>query len=487
MLFDPLSRLANVRSDRLAWTCGALFAAVTFMMATVRYAGLHTTLYDLGVFEHFAYRALHGDMSVLIAAWSEPIPYTHVQPVFALHVLAYAAIPSPLTLVALQCLTLALAFPLIERITSKLAPAPAPHLLPVLLLASGPMWFQALFDFHTDHVAIPAALLAIWGILERRVGRMIAGAMLMALTKENFMITAALLAWVGAARQRSWPLGAFGALLFATGAWVIMRHLPAVTPAGAPALPAFEHLGRNGQEILSNLISQPTMFFSALDAAKVRYLVLIFLPALGLAFLGWDLLIPAAFTLTFVLLSTNPSHSCTCTQYTAGVLPFVLAATALGWSRFAGWAPEKLARRVPLALTLATMLVFIVDSPSPVGRQFLMNKGLFGWGRYTEGWRLNDAAVVAAAIPTGATLSVQNSVNASVFVRRPHVLPFPTGLLDPAPFSGQKAEFAVIDTTRDAFVVDRVDPDAYAEAVVRLRAAGTRVAASGTLELYRLK
>lgn len=486
MRFDPLARLTTIRSDRLACVYGALFAAVTFLMATVRYAGLHTTLYDLGVFEHFAYRFLQGDLSVLTAAWSEPIPYTHVQPIFIVHALAYAALPSPLTLVALQSLTLALTFPLLERIAAKIAPAPAPHLLPALLLASGPMWFQALFDFHTDHVAISAALLAVWGIVEGRFGRTLFGVALMALTKENFMITAALLASVGAVRQRSWLLGSAGLLLFVAGFWVIISYLPSVTPAGAPALPAFQHLGANGQEIVSNLVSQPSLLFSTLDAGKVRYLALIFIPALGLAFLGWDLLIPSIFTFAFVLLSTNPSHSCTCTQYTAGVIPFVLAATALGWSRLARRAPEPVMRNLPLALALATILVFLADSPSPVGRQFLLNKGLFGWTRYTEGWRLDEAAAVAAAIPADATVSLQNSVNASAFIRRPYVLPFPTGLFAPAPFSGRTAAFAVIDTTRDRFIVDVVDPEVYAATVSRLRMNATRVAQAGSVEVYRL-
>lgn len=487
MRFDLLARLTTIRSEHLAWACGALFATATFLMATVRYAGLHTTFYDLGVFEHFAYRFLQGDLSVLTSAWSEPIPYTHIQPIFILHALAYAVLPSPLTLVALQSLTLGLTFPLLERLAAKIAPAPAPHLMPALLLTSGPMWFQALFDFHTDHVAIPAALLAIWGIVEGRAGRILLGVALVALAKENFIIAAALLATVGAVRHRSWLLGSAGLMLFAAGSWVIIRHLPAVTPAGVPALPAFQHLGANGAEIFSNCVGQPSLLFSAFDASKVRYLALIFLPALGLAFLGWDLLIPSAFTFTFVLLSTNPSHSCTCTQYTAGVLPFVLAATALGWARFIRRAPGPIARRLPWAITVATVLVFLADSPSPLGRQFLMNKGLFGWSRYVEGWRLDEASSVAAAIPADATISLQNSINASVFIRRPHVLPFPTGLFEPAPFTGRIAEFAVIDTTRDRFIVDAVKPEIYVAAVSRLRSNGVPVARSGSIEVYRLR
>jgi uncharacterized membrane protein len=480
------ARSLSISSSRLAWSVGGIFAFVTFVMSSVRYAGLHTTFYDLGVFEHFAYRFLQGDLSVLTAAWSEPIPYTHVQPIFIVHALAYGVLPSPLTLVALQSLTLALTFPLLERIAAKLAPRPAPHLLPTLLLVSGPMWFQALFDFHTDHVAIPAALLAVLGIVERRVGRTLIGLTLMALTKENFVITAALLALVGAIRNRTWLLGSAGFCLFVAGVWVIVRYLPSVTPAGAAPLPAFQHLGANGQEILSNLVGQPSLFFSTLDAAKVRYLALIFIPTLGLAFLGWNMLIPSAFTLTFVLLSTNPSHSCTCTQYTAGVLPFVLAATALGWSRLARFAPESVTRRLPLGLAMATILVFLADSPSPVGRQFLLNKGLFGWSRYTEGWRLGEASAVAAAIPAGATVSLQNSVNASAVIRRPHVLPFPTGVFAPAPFTGHKAEFAVIDTTRDRFIVGTVEPEIYAATVARLRTNANLVAQAGSIEVYRL-
>jgi hypothetical protein len=276
-------------------------------------------------------------------------------------------------------------------------------------------------------------------------------------------------------------------LLFVSGAWVIMRHLPAVTPAGAAALPAFQHLGANGQQILSNLFEEPSRLFMALDASKARYVILIFLPALGLAFLGWEFLIPSAFTITFVLLSTNPSHSCTCTQYTAGVIPFVLAATAVGWGRCARWAPGALTRRLPWFLVAATLLVFVVDSPSPIGRQFLLNKGLFGWSRYVDGWRLDDAGAVSGAIPAGASVSLQNSINASVFIRRPHVMPFPTGVFTPPPFTGRMADFAVIDTTRDAFVVDRVDPDAYAALVTRLRVAGRRVASAGSIEVYQLR
>lgn len=488
MRFDPLARLTTMRSDRLAWSCGALFAAVTFLMATVRYAGLHTSFYDLGVFEHFAYRLMHGDWSVLVAAWAEPIPYTHAQPIFALHALLYAVVPSPLTLVAVQSLTLALAFPLIERIADRLAPAPAPHLLPVLLFVSSPMWFQALFDFHTDHVAIPAALLAIRGIIERRIPWVLTGLVLMALVKENFTITAALLAGVGAVKLRSWTLASVGVILAGTGAWVIGSHLLAVTPAGAPALPAFRHLGGNAGEILMNLLRDPTMVVATFDGFKVRYLVLMFGPTLGLVVLGWPFLIPAMFTLGFVMLSTNASHSCTCTQYTAGVIPYLMTALAVGWARFAAMpsVPPRWVRMLPWVLLVVSAVVFVADAPAPGARRFILNKGMYGGARYLEGWRLGDANDAAAAIPPDAVVSVQNSLNASAFVRRPVVLPFPTGVFEPSPLTGVRAAFAVIDTTRDRFIVDVVEPEIYADAVSRLRLNATRVAQAGSIEVYRI-
>ncbi len=483
-----VERFATIDPRRLAWILGAVFAVVTFAMASVRYVGLHTSFYDLGVFEHFAYRLLHGDGSVLVAAWAEPIPYTHLQPIFAIHALAYGVIPSPLTLVALQSVTLAFAFPLLERITARLAPPPARSILPALLFLSSPMWFQALFDFHTDHVAIPAALLAIWGILEGKMGRTLAGLILMCLVKENFAITAAILAGVGVARQRSWILACAGIFVAAMGTWVIGTHLPSVTPGGAPALPAFQHLGGSASEILSNLLTDPSLIASSFDTYKARYLALLFLPTLGLILLGWEFLIPAGFTLGFVMLSTNPSHSCTCTQYTAGVIPFVMVSLALGWGRAAAatWIRPMWLRSIPAALVVASALVFLADAPAPFARRFLLNKGMYGGARYFEGWRLSDAENAAAALPPDAALSVQNSVNASAFVRRSTILPFPTGVFEPSPLTGARADYAVIDTTRDHFVVDVVIPDVYATTVSRLRALGTRVAQAGTIEVYRV-
>lgn len=481
-------RLSAIASSRLAWWLGAAFALTTVTMAAVRYAGLNTTFYDLGVFEHFAFRALNGDWSVLTAAWSEPIPYTHVQPIFLLHALLYAVLPSPLTLIVVQACTLALAFPLLERIAVRLTQPPLPQAVLIALALSGPLWFQAMFDFHTDHVAIPGALLAMLGILEQRQGRALIGLTLVAATKENFLITAALLAMVGAVRNRSWVLAAAGAVFFGTGAWVILQHLPAVTPVGAPALPAFNHLGTSGTEILGALFRDPSTVFSSIDVSKLRYLLMLVGPTLGLAILGWEFLLPAGFTLGFVLLSTNPSHSCTCTQYTAGVIPYVMVAAILGFRRtqtFLQQAPW-VQRGLPGILVAASALAFIADSPSPVSRQFLLNKGRYGHAMYAAGWRLSDADAAAASIPGDVPVAIQNSVNASSLVRRAAVVPFPTGLYEAAPFSGLRVQYAVIDTTRDKFVVDRVDAMVYDRYVQRLRSTAVRVASAGTLEVYRI-
>jgi hypothetical protein len=51
LLTVTLDRLSDVSSRRLAWATGAAFAVVTVVMASIRYAGLQTTFYDLGAFE----------------------------------------------------------------------------------------------------------------------------------------------------------------------------------------------------------------------------------------------------------------------------------------------------------------------------------------------------------------------------------------------------------------------------------------------------
>ncbi|PIQ96155.1 MAG: hypothetical protein COV67_11075, partial [Nitrospinae bacterium CG11_big_fil_rev_8_21_14_0_20_56_8] len=149
---------------------------ILVVMATSKYRSLHTSVYDLGVFFSNLYQ-----ISIL-GIW-KGIFVGHVQPFLLIWAFIYGVFPvefAPYILLSLQSLMLVLPGFWLARQYGILGV--------LALVLYFPIWYNALFDFHTDHLVVP---LLFWFFLlvEKKQYRLAAvPALTLALVKEPYAL-----------------------------------------------------------------------------------------------------------------------------------------------------------------------------------------------------------------------------------------------------------------------------------------------------------
>ena len=153
----------------------------------------------------------------------------------------------------------------------------------------------------------------------------------------------------------------FGFSVFAVGLgltlfnflWVIPHFAPkGVTPFAG----RYTAVGGTPRGIVHKFFTDPAAFVHAVASGhKAAFVLLLFLPFLALSLLEPLLLLGAVPDLVINLLSSNPNQTTIQFQYTAGIVPFVVAASIFGAARL------KRHRRLdlPLWVCAATAAVAI--------------------------------------------------------------------------------------------------------------------------------
>ena len=111
-------------------------------MAVLRYYSLHSTIYDMGLFINNFYMISEG--------YWERLFLSHIQPLGFFWSLLYKVLPTNLVpIFILLGQTSLLTLPIIGLYRFY-------GLLPAFaFLVYFPLWYNALFDFHIDHLAVP--------------------------------------------------------------------------------------------------------------------------------------------------------------------------------------------------------------------------------------------------------------------------------------------------------------------------------------------
>lgn len=400
------------------------------VMAVVRAHTLHSSHMDLGVFLNILHHVADG-------GWWRAFS-GHVQPLLLLYGGLFALLPAGWAvpaLLGLQSLLLALPALLLQRRFGGVA-----------ALAYGlyfPVWFNALFDFHPDHLAVILLFLFFWAEQEEKWGWALASAVALALVKEPFALqTAACGLYLGWIRGR-WREG--GVLLLLGGGifWFgVQRVLPFFSLGGHGVLHsgAFAWLGNSLGEMFLNLVTQPGLVFREvfLNPGKLAYLgavlgALLFIPLLRPAYL-----LVAAPILAISLLSRAESYYGLGNHYSAGLIAPLIMGFATGLERLRGvWLRRMGTPGGLTALLVGGMLLgHVVLAPSPLGRLFWTDKvWAYGVGAYVpgerEGW---IRETLERTIPAGAevVVSAQNTVNTEHLARRIGYSVFPEGVTHPA-------------------------------------------------------
>jgi uncharacterized membrane protein len=209
--------------------------------------------------------------------------------------------------------------------------------------------------FHPVSFALPLILYAIWFLDEDRLVAFSVVALLAFTTKEELPLAVGCLG-IWYAIRKGHRLFGFG--VFATGLAVTLFNflwvIPHFAPGGVNAFAGrYAAVGGTPRGIVHKLFTDPGAFLHAVASGhKLAYVLLLFLPFLGIWLLEPLLLLGAVPDLAINLLSSNGNQTTVEFQYTAAIVPFIVAASIFGAARLKGRRLE-----LPLWILAATMAV----------------------------------------------------------------------------------------------------------------------------------
>lgn len=460
---------------------GAVFLglfAVLAVMACLKYLALHSTVFDLGVFLSNLY-SLHK-----YGEWWRAF-LGHAQPLLPLYAQVYRLVPdqaAPLVLLVFQALLLAL---------PALFAAKRHGLLAALAYALYfPVWTNALFDFHLDHLLVPILFAFLAAATSGRFGLALVLGLLPCLVKEPYALTTvccgAYLAFVAGQRKPGWWLMGLGGLYFYAATTWFVPFCTADGGLGAQS-GAYAWLGGGPGSAIATVLLHPGTTLATMFGVpgKWKYLGFLFGALLFFPIFRPKLLLPALPSLALALLSTQPNYYGWANHYTAGAAGalFFAFCEVLGPVRILARQSGIGVRGFSLALLLLLFTGHVALAPSPLSRLFWTTDNFaFSMEAYEPTAR--DAAILAEilnSVPRDPAIPVvaQNTLNWGALAERLDYNSFPLGVFTPHPVrdlsgatladfwkfvrTGQidlpvrswQAQYVLLDMTRPWFVLDK--------------------------------
>jgi uncharacterized membrane protein len=433
---------SHVGEDAVALrvVCVAVAAyAVLFLFATtVHFEVFQTARFDLGNMVQAIWNSLHGHLLETTTQNGHQHSRLgfHADPFLLVLVPFFWIWSSPLLLLVVQVLAVASgALPVFWLARKHLASPRAGAQFAVAYLLYPATQFNAFTngsDFHSVSIAIPRVLYAIWFLDEDRLLPFASFALLACTTKEEIPLAVGGLGiWYAVRKGRR----LFGIGVFASGLAMTLFNflwlIPHLAPKGVePFAGRYTAVGGTPRGIAHELFSDPVAFAHAvLTGHKAIYIALLLVPFLGLWLLEPLLLLGAVPDLAINLLSSEGNQTSLQFQYTAGILPFLVAASIFGAARF-----ER--RRVELSLWVLTGVTAIaVFSPLASTVHDL---------RALNSRRVSAEARAISLIPRGVPVSATNKLGSYLSERR-RIYSFPYV---------RKSRWIIIDLS-DSTYIDR--------------------------------
>jgi uncharacterized membrane protein len=267
--------------------------------------------------------------------------------------------------------------------------------------------------FHSVAIAVPLVLFAIWFLDEERLVAFSIVALLAFTTREEIPLAVGCLGiWyaVRKGRHRGFGITVFTGALAVTlfnFLWVIPHFSPSGTD---PFVGRYRSVGGTPQGMVHTLFTHPAAFEHAVASAhKLTYLALLLVPFLGLSLLEPLLLLGALPDLAINLLSNSAGQTSIAYQYTAGIVPFVVAAAIFGASRL-----RSHKEGISFAVLVATAAVAIV---SPI---YVLGTDLTALGSSLVSAKNHAVGLIPQGVPVSASDQLGGHLS-----ERPYITVFP--------------------------------------------------------------
>jgi uncharacterized membrane protein len=393
----------------VAWTL--LYAT----LAVLRHVSWRSTAFDLGVFDQVYWNTLQGRVleSTLDRGVCEPTSFFggHLSLIHFALLPFYAIVPRAETLVVLQSIAIGIgAWPILLIAREVLRPGAERLAWVVAYLLAAALSWMALFDFHAVPFAIVPLGFALLFLVRRRYWLAVATLVASFLVKEELPLVA--LGFVAyLLLVRAWAPA--GVLCLASVAWFVLAVrfvIPAFGGGEYRYMSFYASLGTSEVEIVATVLTDPARTLSVLvtdGRVKLRYLLAIFGPGLGLALAALPYAVVVLPTLAYSLLSDYSHQYSLQTHYPAALIPLAIGTSAIGMSRLRG----TLRTVAPGAVVAASVVLAFLYGDVPVGPKFDPS-------RFMRDARYEWLAAELAAIPADAHVSASDFVAAQLAQRR---------------------------------------------------------------------
>jgi uncharacterized membrane protein len=333
---------ASVVARRVVYGGTAAYALLFVAAAVIHFESFHAPFTDLGSMAQALWSTAHGhflECTNLTGRQSTRLG-GHVDPFLALLVPLWFVWASPLMLSVFQVLAVATgALPVFWLARKHLkSDRAAVHFALAYLLFPATQFnaFTTTSGFHPVSIAIPLILFAIWFLDEDRLLLFAVFALLAASTKEEIPVAVGCLGIWYAARSGRRLLGlaifSFGLVVTLVDFLVIIPHY---SPSGIdPFAARYSNVGTTPGGILHKSVTDPMAIVHAVATGhKLLYVVLLLGPFLGLWLRAPLLFLGAVPDLAINLLSQKTDQTVIAYHWTAGIVPFTIAASVLGLAR----------------------------------------------------------------------------------------------------------------------------------------------------------
>lgn len=414
------------------WGLMATFGAVFTWLALRRHDAFWTGRFDLGNMVQAVWATAHGHpLEVTNTAGVQFIRLgAHVDPILVLFAPLWRIWPDPRLLLVAQVLIVASgALPVFWLARRWLSDDRLAVAFAAAYLLYPPVQWLVVTEFHPVALATPLLLFCIWAVEERRPWWLAVCAPLAALTKEQVGLSlAALGVWALVRHRRRWTAAALAVGGTAWTAFCVAVVIPHYSPTGgSPFINRYAGLGESQSEVVKTLVTRPWDAVEvALSWGRFTYLLALLVPLLLLPFLAPLLALGALPDLGLNLLAHYWPQYSVQYQYTATIIPFLIAAAILGLARLRSMrlpAPAAAAAAAsgPIAALLVLCMVASGWSQGPL--PFWRHVPGGSVSRAQEYTVTNHARVQARAVALvpddpDVAVSVTNLMGARVSARR---------------------------------------------------------------------
>ncbi len=299
-----------------------LYILIFSTLAILKHMSFHSTAYDLAIYDQTVWGYSRGEI-ITLSVIETPMLGDHVQPILFLIAPFYWIYSSPITLVVLQTIAIALGAIPIYLLTKKILNKNIALVMSLAYLIHPSTQYMNLFDFHPVTLAIPFILFSLY-FLEKK--RFITSLILLGtagLCKEHIPLLFITFGIYILIRYKKPALAITSILIGAIWTYINFKVIiPHFSPVG------FAYLTDKGMiEIVIEKLLTPM----AILTQNMPFLVLLALPiGLGLFVLFSPIILLPIFQIGMTVFFTKMGIGEIVTHRQASILPFVIVSSVYG-------------------------------------------------------------------------------------------------------------------------------------------------------------